>query len=221
MEKKLESKPDNINQQLQLRWIFVGVVGVVFALILLWTWRQQPNKEQATKQCIYTSEFANKATSLASNLVKNDTSISAATIEQLKYDICENLIIKYEYSSTLNWFWNLLMLFSSVGATLALAVADDTKTRALLGCLATSLVSIRSVIPVAQWSTFHRSLAEEGRSLLIRLKYSVKEPNDFQEIVKAYEKAVLRASTDQPNVNLVFDSTGKSTEGLNNNLEPK
>jgi hypothetical protein len=221
MEKELDPKPDNINHKIQLRWIFVGVIGIVFALILLWTWRQQPNKEQATKQCIFTSEFANKATSSASNLVKNDTLISAETIEQLKYDICKNLIIKYEYSSTLNWFWNLLMLFSSVGATLALAVADDVKTRALLGCLATSLVSIRSVIPVAQWSTFHRSLAEEGRSLLIKLKYSVKEPNDFQEVVKAYEKTVLRASTDQPNVNLIFDSTVQQSESFNNNPESK
>ncbi len=94
MEKELEPKLDNINQKIQFRWIFIGVISIVFALILLWTWRQQPNKEQATKQCIFTSEFANKTPSLASNLVKNNTLVSAATIEQLKYDICENLIIK-------------------------------------------------------------------------------------------------------------------------------
>ncbi|MFW9261678.1 hypothetical protein [Nostoc sp. CALU 546] len=95
--------------------------------------------------------------------------------------------------------------------------------RAFLGCFATALVSIRSVIPVAKWSAFHQSLAGEGRSLLIRLNYSnsANKPAELEEIVKAYERAILHASTDQPTVNSVISPTPDSIVSPNPEINTK
>ncbi|MFN6484082.1 MULTISPECIES: hypothetical protein [unclassified Nostoc] len=214
MTQKQESNQNNIkNKNFPWTWISVCIVSFIFGLILFWSWRQQLNKAKALEQCISRPSVSTNTASSDSDSLRSDLTVSPETINRLKNDICENLIIKYEYASNINWFWNLLILFSSVGATLALAIADDTKMRAFLGCFATALVSIRSVIPVAQWSAFHQSLAGEGRSLLIRLNYSknANQPAEFEEIVKAYERAILHASSDQPTVNSVVSPTPDSS----------
>ncbi|OUL21302.1 hypothetical protein BV378_27320 [Nostoc sp. RF31YmG] len=179
-----------------------AIVSILIILTIVLITRQKTAQNQAVNQCISSPLPAPSPLRVPSPkpspFLGSNYPVNKETLENLKRDICKNLIGKYEASSNLNWYWNLLILFGTLMTTLIVSVIDDVKIRAFLGGFAASLVSIRSVIPVDRWSTFHQSLAADGRALLIRLNYSVTEPAEFQEVVRQYEKAILRAGEESP-----------------------
>ncbi|MDZ8053140.1 MAG: hypothetical protein RMX68_013465 [Aulosira sp. ZfuVER01] len=179
-----------------------ATLSILIILALVLAARQKTAQNQAVDQCIASPLAVHTPLRIPSPspspFLGSNYPVNKENLEQLKRDICKNLIGKYESSSNLNWYWNLLILFGTLITTLIVSVIDDVKTRAFLGGFAASLVSIRAVIPVDRWSTFHQSLAADGRALLIRLNYSVTEPAEFQEVVRQYEKAILRAGDESP-----------------------
>ncbi|MBW4561913.1 MAG: hypothetical protein KME32_12315 [Mojavia pulchra JT2-VF2] len=197
-----------------------GILSILVISAVFLVGRQKTAQNQAVVQCI-ASPLPAPSPSLSPSpsplpFLGSNYPVNKETLEQLKSDICKNLIGKYESSSNLNWYWNLIILFGTLITTLIVSVIDDIKIRAFLGGLAASLVSIRAVIPVERWSTFHQSLAADGRALLIRLKYSVTEPAEFQEVVREYEKVIIRAGQESP---LVSPSSNLNVSPNESNTE--
>lgn len=207
MSQQIEDAFMNEGKLRNRRYLIVisgSILAILIILAISLVARQKAEQDKVIDQCIASPLAASspsaspKPTPSPSPFLGSNYPVNKETLEQLKRDICKNLIGKYESSSNLNWNWNLLILFGTLITTLTVSVIDDIKVRAFLGGLAASLVSIRAVIPVERWSVFHQSLAADGRALLIRLKYSVTEPAEFQEVVRQYEKTILRAGEESP-----------------------